>query len=184
MGFASLKTKGPQVGPSRRSSAREEDDEDDPYAYDDKDGYDEEDDEDEDDDNVDLDVLPTMLVYRNGDLVHNWVRVDWEAGDAGLEEYLTKSAAMPRSSLFTSLTLADIIFFRRHQVPRRTLVFRATTMMTLISCGMIVMMTWTCKNFFHYTCPGCRLRRNPLTIQSHLRAYHVTLSFTNPGQHI
>ena len=42
------------------------------------------------DDDVDLDMLPTMLVYQNGDLVHNWVRVDWEAGDAGLEEFLEK----------------------------------------------------------------------------------------------
>jgi hypothetical protein len=39
---------------------------------------------------VDLDMLPTMLVYRGGDLVHNWVRVDWEAGHAGLEELLGK----------------------------------------------------------------------------------------------
>ena len=62
--------------------------EDDPYAYDEKD----EDEEDEDfsEEDVDLDVLPTMLVYRNGELVHNWVRVDWEAGDAGLEELLDK----------------------------------------------------------------------------------------------
>ncbi len=33
-------------------------------------------------------MLPTMLVYRNGELVHNWVRVDWEAGTAGIEELL------------------------------------------------------------------------------------------------
>jgi len=65
-----------------------QDEEDDPYAYDEKD----EDEEDEDfsEEDVDLDVLPTMLVYRNGELVHNWVRVDWEAGDAGLEELLDK----------------------------------------------------------------------------------------------
>jgi hypothetical protein len=100
LGFASLKPKGSQVGSSRLGSLREEDDEDDPYAYDDKDDYDEEE-EDVDDDNVDLDVLPTMLVYRNGDLVHNWVRVDWEAGEAGLEEYLTKSVAMPRLDVFS-----------------------------------------------------------------------------------
>jgi hypothetical protein len=46
------------------------------------------------DDDVDLDMLPTMLVYRSGDLVHNWVRVDWEAGDAGLEEFLEKSVLL------------------------------------------------------------------------------------------
>ena len=46
--------------------------------------------EEEDDDDVDLDMLPTMLVYRDGQLVHNWVRVDWEAGRAGFEELLNK----------------------------------------------------------------------------------------------
>ncbi|KLO18317.1 hypothetical protein SCHPADRAFT_845375, partial [Schizopora paradoxa] len=57
--------------------------EDDPYA----DG----DEEDEvDDDDVDLDMLPTILVYRDGELVHNWVRVDWEAGEAGVEELLRR----------------------------------------------------------------------------------------------
>ncbi|KAJ7496043.1 thioredoxin-like protein [Mycena galericulata] len=40
------------------------------------------------DDDVDFDVLPTMLVYRDGELIHNWVRVDWEAGPAGIEELL------------------------------------------------------------------------------------------------
>lgn len=39
---------------------------------------------------VDLDVLPTMLVYQNGELLHNWVRVDWEAGKDGLENLLLK----------------------------------------------------------------------------------------------
>ncbi|KIJ56195.1 hypothetical protein M422DRAFT_23528 [Sphaerobolus stellatus SS14] len=51
------------------------DDEEDPYAYDD-------DDEDFDGDGdvvTDTDMLPTMLVYRGGRLVHNWIRVDWEA---------------------------------------------------------------------------------------------------------
>jgi len=43
-----------------------------------------------DDDDVDLDMLPTLLVYRNGELVFNWVRVDWEAGEAGIEELLDK----------------------------------------------------------------------------------------------
>lgn len=54
----------------------------------------EEDDEeaegDADEDNVDTDMLPTMLVYRAGELVHNWVRVDWEAGKAGVEELLQR----------------------------------------------------------------------------------------------
>ena len=65
------------------------DDEEDPYD----DGeektpyYDEEEYEEED---VDTDMLPTLLVYRDGELVHNWVRVDWEAGKAGVEELLSR----------------------------------------------------------------------------------------------
>jgi hypothetical protein len=65
---------------------REEDDDDD-------DGFEEKDEEDPeefDSDDVDLDMLPTMLVYLSGELVHNWVRVDWEAGKAGIEELLDK----------------------------------------------------------------------------------------------
>jgi hypothetical protein len=38
-------------------------------------------------DSVDTDMLLTMLVYH---LVLNWVRVDWEAGGAGVEELLVK----------------------------------------------------------------------------------------------
>ena len=59
---------------------------------DDEDGSDEEDEDEEDyeDHNVDTDMLPTLLVYRSGELVHNWVRVDWEAGQAGIEELLEK----------------------------------------------------------------------------------------------
>jgi len=47
-------------------------------------------DEDEEDVNVDVDtdMLPTMLVYRSGQLVHNWVRVDWEAGSLSIDEFL------------------------------------------------------------------------------------------------
>jgi hypothetical protein len=61
-----------------------QDDDDDPYG-------DEENSEGEDeggDDNVDTDMLPTLLVYQSGDLVFNWVRVDWEAGRGGIEEFL------------------------------------------------------------------------------------------------
>lgn len=43
-----------------------------------------------DEDSVNTGVLPTMLVYRDGELVYNWVRVDWEAGAAGVEELLLK----------------------------------------------------------------------------------------------
>lgn len=49
--------------------------------------YDEEEYEEED---VDTDMLPTLLVYRDGELVYNWVRVDWEAGRAGVEELLSR----------------------------------------------------------------------------------------------
>ena len=73
-----------------------EEDEDDPYAYDEKDitsaaNGDPEDDGYEDDDvEVDLDVLPTLLAYRDGELVHTWVRVDWEAGKSGVSELLSR----------------------------------------------------------------------------------------------
>ncbi|KDQ50459.1 hypothetical protein JAAARDRAFT_42123 [Jaapia argillacea MUCL 33604] len=46
--------------------------------------------EEEENSNVDEDMLPTLLVYRDGELVHNWVRVDWEAGRAGVEELLVQ----------------------------------------------------------------------------------------------
>jgi len=61
-----------------------DDDDDDEYENDDDDLYEDE------AAGVDTDMLPTMLVYRDGDLVHNWVRVDWEAGRAGIEELLSK----------------------------------------------------------------------------------------------
>ncbi|KAI6000942.1 thioredoxin-like protein, partial [Pisolithus marmoratus] len=49
------------------------------------------DDEEEDDEvEVDTDMLPTLLVYRDGQLVHNWVRVDWEAGKAGVDDLLAR----------------------------------------------------------------------------------------------
>lgn len=72
----------------RRSMPGRYTDEDDDLFHDDDhdDAYDDEDDEVE----VDTDVLPTLLVYRDGDLVFNWVRVDWEAGEAGVEELLAR----------------------------------------------------------------------------------------------
>ena len=79
---------------SIKSGTIREEDEEDPYGepeYNEKDhdledldfGY-------GDEDNVDTDMLPTLLVYRGGDLIYNWVRVDWEAGKAGVEELLVK----------------------------------------------------------------------------------------------
>lgn len=50
-----------------------------------------------DEDAVDTDMLPTLLVYHNGQLVHNWVRVDWEAGEAGIEELLAQHRVLPRA---------------------------------------------------------------------------------------
>ncbi len=47
-------------------------------------------DDSEEESDVDLDMLPTLLVYRNGELVHNWVRVDWEAGTAGVRDLLER----------------------------------------------------------------------------------------------
>jgi hypothetical protein len=52
------------------------------------DDQDEERDSEEED--IDLEMLPTLLVYRDGELVHNWVRVDWVAGEGGVDELLRK----------------------------------------------------------------------------------------------
>lgn len=65
-----------------------------------------------DEDSVDTDMLPTMLVYHDGELVHNWVRVDWEAGGAGVEELLVKwvPSLLPLSFLLSSfLFIPEII---------------------------------------------------------------------------
>ncbi|KAG6862081.1 hypothetical protein C0995_007211 [Termitomyces sp. Mi166 len=95
-----LRVRAAALGFAKKSSASSkssrlrylDDDDDDPYREDEE----EEEENIEDDDNVDLDVLPTMLVYRDGELIHNWVRVDWEAGSAGLEELLDKHHILPR----------------------------------------------------------------------------------------
>ena len=91
LGFASSTKR--KIKPALvRSKPPRHDDEDDPYAI--EDGASSENEgagaDNFLDDDVDLDMLPTMLVYRNGDLVHNWVRVDWEAGDAGVTELLER----------------------------------------------------------------------------------------------
>ncbi|KAG7448459.1 thioredoxin-like protein [Guyanagaster necrorhizus] len=103
LGFASsgsAVTKSTTHRPSR--SIREDDD--DPYS--DKDDDHDEDDYDSDEQNhyaeedVDLDMLPTMLVYRDGQLIHNWVRVDWEAGAAGIDELLEKNRILRPAESF------------------------------------------------------------------------------------
>ncbi|KAJ6596656.1 thioredoxin-like protein [Mycena sp. CBHHK59/15] len=95
LGFASTGTSPSRGVPRLRRTTREDDD-------DTNDPYDEKDIEDDGgeiyEDDVDLDMLPTMLVYRDGELVHNWVRVDWEAGSAGVEELLDHHHILPRTA--------------------------------------------------------------------------------------
>ncbi|KAG1854486.1 thioredoxin-like protein [Suillus subalutaceus] len=92
LGFAS--TAVPSLSSRARSGmpGRFIDDDEDPYT--DEAGemhfYDDDDDEGEQEEAVDTDMLPTLLVYRDGELVHNWVRVDWEAGQAGVEDLLAR----------------------------------------------------------------------------------------------
>ena len=123
LGFASNRSHAaPELesAPTRRVPGHFQDDSDDDDEHNDDDGsYS---DQDEDDDrrsntHVDLDVLPTLLVYRDGDLVHNWVRVDWEAGRAGIEELLSQS--VPTHSLLAqdiSLNLS-VLRCRHHILP-------------------------------------------------------------------
>ncbi|KAJ6587131.1 thioredoxin-like protein [Mycena vulgaris] len=95
LGFASTGTSSSRGVPQLGRNRLREDETDDPYD-DEKDIEDDEEEEEEIyDDDVDLDVLPTMLVYRDGELVHNWVRVDWEAGSAGVEELLDQCVFHP-----------------------------------------------------------------------------------------
>ncbi|KAF9046805.1 hypothetical protein BDZ89DRAFT_934710, partial [Hymenopellis radicata] len=97
LGFASTGPTSASKTVHRPPRTIHEDNEDDEDGhYDDKDNEDEESEEDE---NVDLDMLPTMLVYRTGELVHNWVRVDWEAGTAGIEELLEKHHILSRGKV-------------------------------------------------------------------------------------
>ncbi|KAJ7772588.1 thioredoxin-like protein [Mycena maculata] len=98
LGFASTGLSSSRGAPQPRCTTRaRQEDTDDPY--DEKDFEDEEEEEEEVyDDDVDLDVLPTMLVYRDGELVHNWVRIDWEAGDAGVEELLDHHHILPHTA--------------------------------------------------------------------------------------
>jgi hypothetical protein len=72
-------------------------------------------DEDEDEEDVDTDMLPTILVYRSGQLVHNWVRVDWEAGLLGIDELLERhdiiQSIHTRGSLSVPLNDEDDLVF-------------------------------------------------------------------------
>ncbi|KAL1943015.1 hypothetical protein VTO73DRAFT_4686 [Trametes versicolor] len=71
--------------PTRRDDHSDDEDEDEDDERGDADQW--------EDDEVDTDVLPTLLVYRGGDLAHSWVRVDWEAKQ-GLEEFLKRHAIL------------------------------------------------------------------------------------------
>lgn len=73
----SSRTKG---GRAERRSARQEDE-------------DEDEDEEEEEVEADPDVLPTMLVYKDGELERNWIRVDWKIGEGNLEELLRRYVA-------------------------------------------------------------------------------------------
>lgn len=56
-----------------------------------------------------------MLVYHDGDLVYNWVRVDWEAGDVGIEELLVKCVRVLLSCIIAThliILIAGIAFYR------------------------------------------------------------------------
>ena len=109
LGFAT--TKSSHILGTPLKSTQEEEEEDDDH---DSDRYHDDPDGDQfDSDNVDLDMLPTMLVYLNGELVHNWVRVDWEAGQAGIEELLDKLS-------YSTILLSKYSFFaafRHHILP-------------------------------------------------------------------
>jgi len=87
-------TLSPSTDRSIKSGTIREEDEEDPYGEPEHNERDSEGEDEgldlDDEDNVDTDMLPTMLVYRGGDLVYNWVRVDWEAGEAGVEDLLVK----------------------------------------------------------------------------------------------
>jgi len=99
---------------SRTTPRFSEQEEDDPYGDAVVDTPSEDEDE-EDVDVVDTDMLPTMLVYRSGQLVHNWVRVDWEAGSLGIDELLKQHHIIQPTRVGESLTVLlddedDLVF--------------------------------------------------------------------------
>ncbi|KAI9457650.1 hypothetical protein BJY52DRAFT_1272172 [Lactarius psammicola] len=104
---------------SRTTPRFSEQEEDDPYGDDlgaaVVDTPSEDEDEEDVDVDVDTDMLPTMLVYRSGQLVHNWVRVDWEAGSLGIEEFLKQHHIIQPTGVRESLTVPlddedDLVF--------------------------------------------------------------------------
>jgi hypothetical protein len=60
-----------------------------------------------DDDDMDTDVLPTPLTFRDGELVHTWAGIDWEAKAMGnLEDLLARfgSCSIHISSIVSHLS--------------------------------------------------------------------------------
>ncbi|WVF68174.1 hypothetical protein IAT40_002939 [Kwoniella sp. CBS 6097] len=57
--------------------------------------YHDDDDEDVPKGKPDPDVLPTMLVYKDGELEHNWVRVDWDVKEDGIEGLFRRVGILP-----------------------------------------------------------------------------------------
>ncbi|KAL1742689.1 hypothetical protein HDZ31DRAFT_83938 [Schizophyllum fasciatum] len=128
LGFASTSTTTPRSTTTVIRKTIREEDEDDDWDDDnekpsgggflgrrDADEDDEEDGDDYDEDSVDTDVLPTLLVYRDGELVHNWVRVDLDAKQerGGVEDLLarhtiigTAGAGNPRTNIQRDSTAA------------------------------------------------------------------------------
>ena len=116
LGFASNRPHAaPESAPTRRVPGHFRDDSDDD-EHDDGSYSDEDEDDDRRSTHVDLDVLPTLLVYRGGDLVHNWVRVDWEAGRAGIEELLSQSVSQWPVLAFSTRHLNLFCFRCRHHI--------------------------------------------------------------------
>ncbi|EGN94220.1 hypothetical protein SERLA73DRAFT_155948 [Serpula lacrymans var. lacrymans S7.3] len=102
LGFASTATSSSRrtTTTSHAMPGRYVEDDEDPYDYDEDEKAEEYyDDDEEEEQDVDTDMLPTMLVYRDGELVHNWVRVDWEAGKAGVEDLLSRRHIIGAPSL-------------------------------------------------------------------------------------
>ncbi|KAH7098366.1 thioredoxin-like protein [Auriculariales sp. MPI-PUGE-AT-0066] len=88
LGFASKPSAKParpttrsRLAPSSFRDGEEEEED----ASSDKDGE-----RSDEEDDVDTDMLPTLLAYLDGDLVHNWVRVDWDVKIDDVEELLSK----------------------------------------------------------------------------------------------
>ncbi|CAE7136917.1 unnamed protein product [Rhizoctonia solani] len=85
IGFAVLNSGSgmfdPRVAPTRKVQNGEEDDSDAASQVE-----------------VDTDMLPTVLVYRAGQLEHTFIRVDWEAGSGGIQNLLIKHGVLPSIS--------------------------------------------------------------------------------------